>query len=102
MDDTISVVQAISWSTHGRHVYADNGRFKCCGTQYQQEWISLSGEEPKYRLKFYGYCIYPDTMARGCIVDVSRGGDTCESVAWMTEVLPRRGEDVESQSNNGA
>ena len=37
-------------------------------------------------------------MARGCVVDVSRGGDTCESVAWKTGVmLPRREEDVELQ-----
>ena len=36
---------------------------------------------------------YPGTVARGCVVDVSRDGDTCEKVAWKTRsasVLWRR------------
>ena len=26
--------------------------------------------------------LYPGTVARGCVVDVSRDGDTYEKVAW--------------------
>ena len=36
---------------------------------------------------------YPGTVAKGCVVDVSRDGDTCEKVAWKTRsasVLWRR------------
>ena len=36
---------------------------------------------------------YPGAVARGCVVDVGRDGDTCEKVAWKTRsasVLWRR------------